>query len=174
MLMGLFTTNITQNSVTFGISPCPTLAMPKRVAAAYRDAVPRWTLLLVRHPLAGAVGDLQEVDRERGVTTLFCHVYGRAKSRSQFIPGWPYSFGAALETGRTSWTAFLDAARLEPADDMAAVTADQLRAVAQRLFAAGHHALGDPKILIVCDAGYGIPRLAFLLADLPCRSPKAP
>lgn len=23
---------------------------------------------------------------------LFCHVYGRAKSASQFIPGWPYSF----------------------------------------------------------------------------------
>src|SRR4051794_18203318 len=36
---------------------------------------------------------------------LFCHVYGRAKSQSQFIPGWPYSFVAALEPGRTSWTA---------------------------------------------------------------------
>jgi DDE superfamily endonuclease len=23
---------------------------------------------------------------------LFCHVHGRAKSTSQFIPGWPYSF----------------------------------------------------------------------------------
>ncbi|PAU50670.1 hypothetical protein CK936_01320 [Streptomyces albireticuli] len=28
---------------------------------------------------------------------LFCHVYGRAKSASQFIPGWPYSFVAVLE-----------------------------------------------------------------------------
>lgn len=28
---------------------------------------------------------------------LFCHVYGRAKSASQFILGWPYSFVAVLE-----------------------------------------------------------------------------
>ena len=28
------------------------------------------------------------------------------------IPGWPYSFVAALEPGRTSWTAVLDAVRL--------------------------------------------------------------
>ncbi len=28
---------------------------------------------------------------------LFCHVYGRAKTASQFIPGWPYSFVAVLE-----------------------------------------------------------------------------
>jgi hypothetical protein len=27
---------------------------------------------------------------------LFCHVYGRAKTASQFIPGWPYSFVAVL------------------------------------------------------------------------------
>ena len=45
---------------------------------------------------------------------LFCHVYGRAKGNAQLIPGWPYSFVAALETGRTSWTAVLDAVRLGP------------------------------------------------------------
>ncbi|MEU2834998.1 transposase [Streptomyces lavendulae] len=39
---------------------------------------------------------------------LFCHVYGRAKSASQFIPGWPYSFVAVLEPGATSWTSVLD------------------------------------------------------------------
>jgi hypothetical protein len=43
---------------------------------------------------------------------LFCHVYGRGKGNAQLIPGWPYSFVAALETGRTSWTALLDAVRL--------------------------------------------------------------
>lgn len=42
---------------------------------------------------------------------LFCHVYGRAKTASQFIPGWPYSFVAVLEPGATSWTAILDAVR---------------------------------------------------------------
>src|SRR3954468_1992628 len=31
---------------------------------------------------------------------LFCHVYGRGRGQSQRIPGWPYSFVAALEPGR--------------------------------------------------------------------------
>lgn len=35
---------------------------------------------------------------------LFCHTYARGKGQAQMIPGWPYSFVAALETGRTSWT----------------------------------------------------------------------
>ncbi|WP_374194266.1 transposase [Streptomyces sp. N35] len=48
---------------------------------------------------------------------LFCHVYGHAKTASQFIPGWPYSFVARLEPGATSLTADLDAVRLGPADD---------------------------------------------------------
>ncbi|MEU0157257.1 transposase, partial [Micromonospora fulviviridis] len=106
-------------------------------------------------------------DAQTSPDRLFCHVYGRGKGQAQLIPGWPYSFVAALEAGRTSWTAILDAVRLGPTDDAATVTADQLRAVVQRLIAAGHHAPGDPRILIVCDAGYDIPRLAFLLADLP-------
>ena len=46
-----------------------------------------------------------------------------AKGQAQLIPGWPYSFVAALEPGRTSWTAMLDAVRLRPADDATAVTA---------------------------------------------------
>jgi hypothetical protein len=98
---------------------------------------------------------------------LFCHVYGRGKGNAQLIPGWPYSFVAALETGRTSWTALLDAVRLGPADDATAVTAAQLRAVIDRLIAAGHSQPGDPQILIVTDAGYDITRLAYVLADLP-------
>lgn len=98
---------------------------------------------------------------------LFCHVYGRSKSASQFIPGWPYSFVAALETGRTSWTAILDAVRLGPADDATAVTAAQLRDVVGRIIAAGHWHPDDPDILIVMDAGYDVTRLAFVLADLP-------
>ena len=64
---------------------------------------------------------------------LFCHVYGRAKSASQLIPGWPYSFVAVLEPGRSSWTQLLDAVRLGPADDATGVTATQLRDVVQRL-----------------------------------------
>jgi hypothetical protein len=98
---------------------------------------------------------------------LFCHVYGRAKGQAQMIPGWPYSVIAALEPGRTSWTAVLDAVRLGPADDEAAVTAGQVRDVITRLIEAGHWRQGDPAILVIFDAGYDVPRLSFLLADLP-------
>jgi len=98
---------------------------------------------------------------------LFCHVHGRAKGTAQMIPGWPYSFVAALESGRTSWTAVVDAVRLGQADDATMVTANQLRAVIDRLVTAGQWKPGDPQILIVADSGYDITRLAHVLADLP-------
>jgi hypothetical protein len=53
------------------------------------------------------------------------------------------------------------------ADDATAVTAEQLRAVVERLRAAGHWRPGDPAILVVLDSGYDVHRLAFVLADLP-------
>ena len=98
---------------------------------------------------------------------LFCHVYGRGKGQAQMIPGWPYSVIAALEPGRTSWTAVLDAVRLGPDDDEAEVTAAQVRDVITRLVGAGHWREGDPAILVIFDAGYDVTRLAWLLADLP-------
>lgn len=98
---------------------------------------------------------------------LFCHVYGRSRGASQIVPGWPYSFVAALETGRTCWTAVLDAVRLGPTDDATAVTATQLREVVGRIIDAGHWHEGDPRIVIVTDAGYDVTRLSFVLADLP-------
>lgn len=98
---------------------------------------------------------------------LFCHVYGRGKGQAPMIPGWPYSFVAALEPGRSSWTALLDAVRLSPDDDPTLVTAGQIREVIDRLRAAGHGSAGDVDILIVLDAGYDVTRLALLLSDLP-------
>ena len=98
---------------------------------------------------------------------LFCHVYGRGKGQAQMIPGWPYSVIAALEPGRTSWTAVLDAVRLGPDDDETEVTAAQLREVITRLIEAGHWREGDPRMLVVFDAGYDVTRLAWLLAGLP-------
>jgi DDE superfamily endonuclease len=83
------------------------------------------------------------------------------------IPGWPYSVIVALETGRSSWTAPLDAVRLAPGDDAATVTAAQVRGVVDRLIVAGHWQPGDPDILLVADAGYDGPRLSHVLADLP-------
>jgi hypothetical protein len=97
----------------------------------------------------------------------FCHTYGRGEAKHQMIPGWPYSVVAALETGRTSWTAVLDAIRLQPGGDLAAVTTVQLCEVVVRLIAAGQWREGDPEILIVLDSGYDARRIAHLLAGLP-------
>ncbi|GAB3449060.1 hypothetical protein GCM10027436_43230 [Actinophytocola sediminis] len=97
----------------------------------------------------------------------FCHTYGRGKDQHLMIPGWPYSVVAALETGRTSWTALLDAVRLQPGADVAVVTTLQIREVVERLIAAGQWQTGDADILVVLDAGYDAPRIAYLLGDLP-------
>lgn len=100
---------------------------------------------------------------------LFCHTYCRGKGQAQMIPGWPYSFVAALEPGRTSWTAMLDVMRVRPDDDHTDLAATQLRTVVTGLITAGHWRTGDPEIWIIGDSGYDGPRLAFLLADLPVR-----
>lgn len=98
---------------------------------------------------------------------ILCHTYGRGKDQHIMVPGWPYSVVVALETGRSSWTAPLDAVRLAPGDNAASVVAQQIRDVVDRLAAAGHWRPGDPDILLVADAGYDGPRLAHVLADLP-------
>ncbi|MET7434553.1 transposase [Streptomyces flaveolus] len=99
---------------------------------------------------------------------LCCHVYGRGdRSSDQLVPGWPYSFVAALESGRTSWVALLDAVRLGPADESTTVTAVQLHDVVMRLTSASHWRPGDPDILIVMDSGYDVAYLTHALADLP-------
>ena len=100
---------------------------------------------------------------------VLCHTYGRAKDTHIGVPGWPFSFVVALETGRTSWTALLDAVRLVPGADLAAITAAQIEAVIGRLTTAGHWRPGDRKIWVVMDAGYDAARLAWLLRDLPVR-----
>src|SRR6266508_3103966 len=135
----------------------------RRGHGALYDAVNsgRVEIARLRRSLAGL--PLPRAAEER----LFCHVYGPGKGQAQMIPGWPYSVVPAVEPGRTSWTAVLDAVRLGPDDDEAAVTAGQVRDVVTRLIAAGHWRAGDPAILIVFDAGYDVPRLAYLLADLP-------
>ncbi|PSK80132.1 DDE superfamily endonuclease [Murinocardiopsis flavida] len=117
--------------------------------------------------LAVDVSNWLRPDAPTSPQRLFCHVYGRGRSADQFIPGWPYSVVAALETGRTSWCAVLDAHRLGPADDATAATAAQLREVLTRLMQAGQWKPGDADVLIVMDSGYDIPRLAYVLGDLP-------
>jgi hypothetical protein len=97
----------------------------------------------------------------------FCHTYPRGRGQAQMIPGWPYSFVAALEAGASSWTTLLDVVRLHPADDATEVTAAQLRTVIAELAGAGHWRVGDPEVLVVADAGYDLVRLAWLLQDSP-------
>jgi hypothetical protein len=97
----------------------------------------------------------------------FCHVYGRGRNAAQMIPGWAYSFVAALEAGRSSWTAVLDVVRIGPLEDATEVTAGQVREVIDRLREHGRWCDGDPRVLIVFDAGYDVTRLAWLLRDLP-------
>lgn len=75
-----------------------------------------------------------------------------------------------LGRGCTSWTAVLDAARLEPGADVTAVTTVQIREVIERLAAAGQWQPGDPEVLVVLDAGYDAPRIAHLLRDLPVQA----
>jgi hypothetical protein len=58
----------------------------------------------------------------RRARRLFCHVYGRSRSKDQFILGWSYSFVAALEPGRTSWTQVLEAVRLGCDDNVTQMT----------------------------------------------------
>jgi hypothetical protein len=135
----------------------------------------RWAVGLVPLPawpdgrirLAADVCNWLRPEARTSPGRMFCHVHGRGKNAGQMIPGWPYSYVAALGPGASSWTAPLDAARLGPDDDLTEVTAAQLREVAGRLAAAGAWKPGDPDIIVVLDAGYDVTRLAFLLADLP-------
>lgn len=47
--------------------------------------------------LAVDVSNWLRPDAPTSPDLLFCHVYGRGRSADQMIPGWPYSFVAALE-----------------------------------------------------------------------------
>ena len=131
--------------------------------------LPAWPDGRIR--LVADVSNWLRPDAAASADRLFCHCYARGKGNAQLIPGWPYSFVAALVPGRTSWTLPLDAVRLGPADDATEVTAGQVREVVARIIAAGHRHDGDPDILVVLDAGYDLTRLAWLLRDLPVEVP---
>lgn len=93
----------------------------------------------------------------------FCHAPCRCTSTRKAVPGWPYSFAAGLEWGATSWTALLDAARLEPGQDATTATLAQVARVTAALDQAGH-LTGRPAPLFVFDAGYDLTRISHLAA----------
>jgi hypothetical protein len=127
--------------------------------------LPAWPDGRIR--LAADVTNWLRPDAAASPERMFCHVKGRGRSAGQVIPGWPYSFVAALGPGASSWALPLDAVRLGPDDDETEATAEQLRAVTGRLIAAGHWKDGDPDIIIALDSGYSATRLAWLLEGLP-------
>src|SRR5216683_493636 len=67
-----------------------------------RLPLPAWDDGRIR--LAVDVSNWLRPDAVTSPERLFCHCYGRGNSSAQMIPGWPYSFVAALEPGRSSWT----------------------------------------------------------------------
>src|SRR5512132_4016349 len=94
--------------------------------------------------LAADVSPWLRPDAETSAARLFCHVHGRAKGNAQMIPGWPYSVVAALGSGRSSWTAVLDAVRLGPTDD-ATVRGDRRPAAPDRGSVARGRALASGR-----------------------------
>ncbi len=136
--------------------------------ALARMPLPAWPDGRIR--LAVDVSNWLRPDAGTSPGRSFCRCYGRGKNSAQMIPGWPCSFVAALEPGRTSWTRLLDAIRLGPGDDLATVTAVRVREVIGRIVAAGHWRDGDPDIMVIFDAGYEPARLAWL-RDLPVQVP---
>nr|WP_229853381.1 transposase [Streptomyces violascens] len=108
--------------------------------------------------LAVGISPWLRQDANTRADRAFCRTFGQGEGKHQVVPGWPYSVVAALETGRTFWTAVLDAVRLEPGADVAAMTTVQIREVIERLIAAGQWCPGDPELLVVLDAGYDAPR----------------
>ncbi len=69
--------------------------------------------------------------------------------------------------GERPYIRLLDAVRLGPEDDVAEVTALQVRRVVEDLIAGGRWRECGLDILIVFDAGYDAPRMAYLLDGLP-------
>ena len=128
-------------------------------------ALPAWPDGRIR--LAADVTAWLRPDAVTSPGRLFCAVRRRGEKAAQAVPGWPYSFVAALGPGPSSWVVLLDAVRIGPDDDEAGLAAAQLREVAGRLIGAGHWVPGDPEMLIAVDSGYNAARLAHLLADLP-------
>ena len=91
---------------------------------------------------------------------LFCHVHGRGAGNAQMIPGWPYSFVAALEPGRlvVHGTAGRGADRPGRRRHRGHRRTDP--GGGRPAGAAGQHRDGDQPIRIVFDSGYDGTRLA--------------
>jgi hypothetical protein len=114
--------------------------------------------LLVRHPLAGALGEPRvyavdasvwdrcdaECSPERG----FYYHPSRHSAGQPIVAGWAYQFVAQLNFVRESWTAPVDVERVRPAQGANEVACGQVKVLLDRL----GKAASAP--LFVFDAGY--------------------
>ncbi|MFI5868461.1 hypothetical protein [Streptomyces sp. NPDC051546] len=84
-------------------------------------------------------------DAECSADRLFCPTFGQGQDQHRMISGWPYPFVAALESGRTSSCRLSDAVRIAPENDVAEVSAVQVRRAVEDLIAGGRWCEGDLK-----------------------------
>src|SRR5512142_1613562 len=77
-------------------------------------ALPAWPDGRIR--LAADVTAWLRPDAVTSPGRLFCAVRRRGEKAAQAVPGWPYSFVAALGPGPSSWVVLLDAVRIGPDD----------------------------------------------------------
>ena len=127
--------------------------------------LPAWDDGRIR--LAVDVSNWLRPDAEASPQRLFCHCYARGKGNAQMIPGWPYSWVAALSPGRTSWTLPLGT-RSASARPMTPPRSPRPSpgTWSRGSSGSGQWKEGDPDIIIVFNAGYDLTRLAWLLAGL--------
>jgi DDE superfamily endonuclease len=122
--------------------------------------------LLARHPLDGGepiyAVDVTcwprcdaECSPQRG---LYYHP-SRHSAGQPIVAGWAYQWICQLSFERDSWTAPVDARRLDPLEDTDQTAATQIRALLERLGA------GGPIPWFVFDAGYDSAQLSLDLAD---------
>jgi hypothetical protein len=85
----------------------------------------------------------------------------RHSAGQPIVAGWAFQWICQLGFARDSWTAPVDARRLQPLDDPDQTTAGQIRALLERLAADG------PVPWFVFDAGYDSAQLSLDLAEAP-------
>ena len=126
----------------------------------------QFSRVLVRHPLdhgqpafAVDVSVVARCDAETSPGRAFYHHPSRHSAGQPIVAGWAYSWVAQVGTERSSWTAPVDATRLEPGERAEAVAIRQVTTLASQL-------ANGPVPLFVFDAGFTPAVLTLALADV--------
>ena len=124
--------------------------------------------LLACQPLAGGqpiyavdVTCWPRCDAECSPSRGYYYHPSRHSAGQPIVAGWAFQWICQLGFARDSWTAPVDARRLQPTEDTDHTAAVQIRALLARLPASG------TMPLFVFDAGYDSAQLTLDLADLP-------